>query len=137
MTFKKKQLKCAIIHTLQNRCESLLNLCSLLSYETGLLTYKLSLLWRYRSVWHLPRNNTVWWESACDTYSNCRFKQALRLFGDTLQFVLTPKQNKLVKQYIDKESIRPGQLLGLCLYQLWKRDYFYTVVEFFRLLNHL
>ena len=82
-----------------------------------------------RSCRHLPRNSNGWWEMVWNPCTDERFKKTFRISKNTFNFILSGIQSDLESQTINEDSITPECRLAICIYQLGRDDYYYTIME--------
>ena len=81
-----------------------------------------------RSCRRLTRN-IGWWENTWNNYSEARFKKTFRVSHSTFRYILNRISPFLARETVTEDLISPELRLAPCLYQLGRRDYFYTVAE--------
>ena len=81
-----------------------------------------------RSCCRLTRN-IGWWENTWNNYSEARFKKTFRVSHSTFRYILNRISPFLARETVTEDLISPELRLAPCLYQLGRRDYFYTVAE--------
>ena len=85
---------------------------------------------RTRRFQRFYRNNKNWWETVSQKrISQKRFKHTFRVPRTTFNFILSKIQHIIQKEYVTEEPILPEQRLAICLYQLGRGDYLYTIAE--------
>ena len=83
---------------------------------------------RHRSCRRLVRN-TGWWENVWNNYSEARFKKTFRISRATFRYILDRIEPILARQTLTEDLISPDERLAICLYQLGRGDYYYTIAE--------
>ena len=83
---------------------------------------------RRRSYRRLVRN-TGWWENVWNNYSEAQFKKTFRISGVTFRYILDRIEPILARQTLIEDLISPDERLTICLYQLGREDYYYTIAE--------
>ena len=116
------------VHYLFARRRRLLSVC---------LISLLMLLSQRRVITQLPRRrscrrlvrSTGWWENVWNNYSEARFKKTFRISRATFRYILDRIEPILARQTLTEDLISPDERLAICLYQLGRGDYYYTIAE--------
>ena len=64
-----------------------------------------------------------------NSYSDERFKKTFPVSKNTFNFILSHIRHDLERQTINEDPISPECRLGICLYQMGRGDYYYTIAE--------
>ena len=85
---------------------------------------------RFHSIRRCERN-AGWWEMVWSTYDNSRFKKTFRVTCQTFCYILENIRQDITKDQLTEIPISPECRLAICLYQLGRGDYLYTIAELF------
>ena len=126
---RKRRILTSIGVILKRRKGKIQKILDLLRLESFLLEHHGIQKNRQRTCRRFYRNNTNWWETVQQTYSEKRFKHTFRVSRNTFYFILSKIQHRIQKEFVVEEPISPEKRLAICLYRLGRGDYLYTIAE--------
>ena len=120
---KRRRMQTVLAHFM-TRKRQLITVCAL-SLPLVMPNQVVGMRQYSRSCRRLERNNG-WFNTVLSSYSGKRFKKTFRVSRETFAFILARIRHVLRRNTTNEQ---PEIRLAICLYRLYKGDYYYTIAE--------